>query len=79
MKRLRSLLGRVLELDENSIRDELSPEEVPTWDSFNGLLLVSELESTFSIKFSMDEVKAVKCIGDIKKALQAHGVQLDAN
>jgi|TARA_B100001971_G_C18210436_1_gene550324 acyl carrier protein len=77
MKRLKRILSRVLEISENDITEETSPETVETWDSFNALLLVSELENDFNIKFTMDEVVAVKCVGDIKNSLKKHGVELD--
>jgi acyl carrier protein len=77
MKRLHDVLSRVLGIDAATITDETSPENVATWDSFNGLLLVSELEKAFSITFTMDEVTAVKRVADIKAALQRHGVKLE--
>ena len=77
MKRLKQILSKVLEIDEDQITEETSPDNVETWDSFNGLMLVSELENVFNVKFTMDEVTAVKCVKDIKEALKKHGVQLD--
>jgi len=77
MKRLYGVLTKVLEIDIASITDDLSPEQVEQWDSFNGLMLVSELERTFEIKFTMAEVASVKKVSDIKKALARHGVVLE--
>ncbi len=77
MKRLKNALSNVLGIKEDAISDETSPDNVETWDSFAGLMLVSELESQFNIKFSMDEIVAVKCVGDIKEALSRHGVVLN--
>lgn len=77
MNRLASILSSVLQIDPANIDDETSPENVPSWDSFAGLMLVSELESAFQVSFTMDEVHTVKCVGDIKKALERHGVRLD--
>ena len=74
MKRLKSILSNVLNINEDTINDETSPDNVEMWDSFAGLMLVTELESQFSIKFSMDEVVAVRNVGDIKEALKRHGV-----
>lgn len=76
MKRLLEILSCVLEIDESKITDDTSPAAVPSWDSFNALLLVSELEKAFSVKFTMDEVTAVKCVKDIKEALRRHNVKL---
>ncbi len=77
MKRLRKILVNVLDIGENDINDGTSPDTVESWDSFNGLMLVSELENEFDVKFTMDEVISVKCVGDIKRALRSHGVLLE--
>ncbi len=76
MKRLNSILSKVLGIDESLITDKTSPQNVDAWDSFNGLLLVSELEKEFNVKFTMDEVMSVKCVKDIKECLKRHGIRL---
>ena len=76
MKRLKSVLSNVLNVQEDTITDETSPDNVDTWDSLAGLMLVTELESQFNVKFSMDEVISVKCVGDIRALLIKHGVTL---
>jgi len=70
------VIGKVLNVDSSKITDETSPENTPEWDSFNGLLLATELEKNFKVKFSIDEVVLVKNVGDIKKILQKHGIKL---
>ena len=77
MDKLKSILAKVLNVKEESINDQTSPDNVSSWDSFNGLMLVSELESGFKIKFSMDEVTSVRSVGEIKQALKKHGVVLE--
>lgn len=75
MARLEKILSKVLGVKEKDINDESSPDNIANWDSFNGLMLVSELETEFSISFTVDEVINVKTVGEIKKALRAHGVK----
>lgn len=77
MKRLKNVLSAVLGIDEGIITDDTSPDNTDTWDSFSALVLVSELEKTFNVSFSMEEVTAVKCVGDIKKSLQMRGIRLE--
>ncbi len=74
MKKLRSIISKVLYLDSQSINDLTSPDNTPTWDSFNALLLVSELEQNYNIKFSMEEIVTVKSVKDIKERLKNHGI-----
>ena len=76
MKQLNAILAKVLDIDPKNITDKTSPDNVASWDSFNALMLVSELEEGFNVKFSMDEVIAVKTVKDIKDALKRHGVEL---
>ena len=75
--KLIALISRVLDIDKNSITDLTSPENTESWDSFNGLVLLDELEISFDVKFSLDEITDVKTVGDIKKHLKNHGVNLD--
>lgn len=77
MKRLYQALARVLEVNENEITDETSPRTVESWDSFSGLILVSELEREFQVKFTMQEITSVKCVKDIKTCLKKHGIQFE--
>lgn len=77
LKKLHTILSKVLGVDEGAITDTMSPDTVESWDSYNALMLVSELETSFNVHFTMDEVVAVKNVGDIKAALKRHEVQLD--
>ena len=79
MKRLESVLAKILQIEEIEITDDTSPENVATWDSFNGLVIVSALEKEFNITFTMQEITGVKNVKDIKKCLSKHGVILDGN
>ena len=76
MNKLNQILAKVLGINQDQITDQTSPDNVETWDSFNGLMLVSELENEFNVRFTMDEVISVKCVKDIKEALKKHGVIL---
>ncbi len=77
MEKLYALLAKVLNVDVKDINDSSSPETISSWDSFNGLLLVDELEKEFKVSFTMDEVMDVKNVKDIKRHLKNHGVNID--
>ncbi len=76
MDKLRQILATVLAIDPAAITPETSPQNVPSWDSFNGLLLVTELEKGFGVSFTVDDIMAVKNVGDIVAALKKYGVEL---
>ncbi len=76
-KKLFNIISRVMEIKSSELTDESTPEDIENWDSYNGLLLVDELESEFNVKFTVEEVFDVHSIADIKKHLVNHGVTLN--
>ena len=76
-KKLYDIISKVFSVQISEINDESNPETIESWDSFNGLILVDELESNFNIKFSISEIIDVKNVKDIKRHLNNHGVDLD--
>jgi len=76
-EKLYNIISKVFSVPISEINDESSPETIESWDSFNGLILVDELESNFNIKFSVSEIIDVENVKDIKKHLNNHGVDLN--
>ncbi len=75
--RLYNLVAKVMNIQSSTINDESSPESIENLTSFNGYVLLYELETEFKVKFSIDEVMDVKKIADIKRHLKNHGVILN--
>ena len=75
-KKLYDIISKVFSVPISEINDESSPETIESWDSFNGLILVDELENNFNVKFSISEIIDVKSVKDIKKHLKNHGVDM---
>ena len=77
-QKLYSIISSVLSTPISEINDDSSPETIDSWDSFNGLILVDELETAFNVKFTIAEITNVKTVADIKQHLKNHGVDLNA-
>ena len=69
-----TIVAKVFSIPESEVNDNSSPENIESWDSFNGLILVDELENHFKIKFSISEITDVKTVSDIKRHLKNHSV-----
>ena len=69
-----TIVAKVFSIPESEVNDNSSPESIESWDSFNGLILVDELENHFKIKFSISEITDVKTVSDIKRHLKNHNV-----
>ena len=72
-----AIVAKVFSIPESQVNDQSSPENIDSRDSFNGLILVDELENHFNIKFSISEIIDVKTVSDIKRHLKNHNVTLD--
>lgn len=77
IEKLYSLISKTLKIPISEIDDSTSTQNVSSWTSFNGYVLLYELENTFKVKFSIDEAMDVKNVSDIKRHLKNHGVILD--
>ena len=76
-EKLYEIIARVLSISVSDLNDDSSPENIESWDSFNGLVLVDELENHFKVKFTISEITNVKNVSDIKKYLTSHCVDLN--
>ena len=76
-EKLYNIISKVFSVSITEINDESGPETIESWDSFNGLILVDDIESNFNVKFTVSEITDVKNISDIKRHLKNHGVNVD--
>lgn len=74
--RLKAILTKLFLVDESSINDKLSRENVEEWDSMGHLMLISEVESTFGVFIPDESITKIKTVGDLKKALRNLGVAI---
>lgn len=72
---LKKVFIKVLGDSAVSIQDSDSPETIAAWDSFQSLILMQELEKAADVSFSIDDLKQVKNISDIKRLLEKYGVK----
>lgn len=77
MDKLKIIFSSVLGIDKESVVSELAPANCPTWDSLNAIVLITEIEKAFAIRFEFDEVMAVKNFGDAVNLVKSKGGKLD--
>jgi len=66
-RRIKQVMAEVLEVDPASIREGFQREEASSWDSMAHLRLVSALEETFGIRFTMREVGEMERFETIRR------------
>lgn len=70
MKTFDAIAEELLKIPHGKVSDDLSPQDVPEWDSMNYLLFIAEIEKEFSISFTMDEVVNAKTLGDVRSVVE---------
>jgi len=73
-EKLFQIVSRIFDISESEINYSNSPETIEKWDSFNGYILLDEIENEFEVKFSLDEILEIKNIGDFKLLLEKQGI-----
>ena len=76
-QKLYEIISKVMKIEITTISDELGPESIENWTSFNGYVLLNELETGFNVKFTINEATDVKNISDIKRHLKNKGIDVD--
>lgn len=76
-EKLSELLARVLGLQPEQITDDISPENTSSWDSFNAVMIVAELEKASGVNFKMADVMAVKNVGGLKQVLLKYHISYE--
>ena len=71
---LYEIISKVMNIPESSLADTMGHESIENWTSFNGYVLLHELETGFDVKFTMDEFMSIRTIADIKKHLKNKGI-----
>lgn len=63
--RLENIFREELELDELTLNDETTADDVEEWDSLSHIQLVVAMEKAFGIKFSSREILSWDNVGDL--------------
>jgi len=60
-------MANVLDVEAGEIDDGFRRDDASAWDSMNHLRLISALEETFGIRFTMKEVGEMESFGDVRQ------------
>lgn len=65
INRLTPIFRKVFGDDNLTLADELSALDVENWDSLTHMLLITEIETDFSIKFKLKDLNKMLNVGDM--------------
>lgn len=76
MDTLKKIFSSVLNLPTSGVTDTLSPETAESWDSLNAIILLTEIEREFKVRFTFDEAMAIKNFGEVVALVRSKGISL---
>ncbi len=68
-----NIFSQVLGIDESKIDSNLSPQNTPSWDSLNSIVLLTEIEKAFDVRFDIKEAMAIKNFKEVEELLASKG------
>jgi len=70
MSQVETIFRTVLKNESVVLSDETTAEDVPGWDSLTHVVLISEIEKHFGIRFSIREMLSWKTVGKMLDCIQ---------
>lgn len=66
MERLNEILCDVFRIEKNDLKEELTMDDIQSWDSLTHMDLITSLEDGLEIQFTMDDIMIMKDIKTIR-------------
>ena len=64
-EKIKEVLISVLNHDNFEMIDELSAKDVDGWDSLTHMIIITEIESLFSVRFKLKELNKLNNLGNL--------------
>ena len=71
LKKVTTAFAHVLEHNNFTLTDATTADEVDGWESITHMMIISEIEHMFGIKFKLMDLMNMNNIGDLIKSIQA--------
>lgn len=68
---LQIIFRNTLNIPDLEITEELSADHIPAWDSLSHLVLISDVEAFFDVKFRLKELISMRNVGDMIALIEA--------
>ena len=71
IEKIKEILQRVLKHDRFEMHNELTAQMVEGWDSLTHMVIITEIEKTFSVQFKLKEINKLKNMGNLIELIQS--------
>ncbi len=70
MEEIRKILEEIFRINGTIITPETKMEDIDSWDSLTHMEMIAELEDTFAIEFTADEIMEMTMVGKIEETVR---------
>ncbi len=71
IEKLTVIFRTVFKNDGIVLRDDMTADDVDSWDSLTHMAMISEVEKCFSIKFKLKELNKLRQVGDLIATIES--------
>ncbi len=71
IEKLTVIFRTVFKNDGIVLRDDMTADDVDSWDSLTHMAMISEVEKCFSIKFKLKELNTLRQVGDLIATIES--------
>ena len=71
IEKLTVIFKAVFKNDGIVLRDDMTADDVDSWDSLTHMAMISEVEKCFSIKFKLKELNKLRQVGDLIATIES--------
>lgn len=71
VEKLRTVLINILKHENFEMKDELSAADVAGWDSLTHMVIITEIEKSFQVKFKLKELNKLNNLGNLIELIQS--------
>ncbi|PKV50993.1 acyl carrier protein [Aquimarina sp. MAR_2010_214] len=71
LSKVKDAFVSVLEHDNFKLTDETTADDVDGWESITHMMIISEIEKSFNIKFKLMDLMNMNNVGDLIKTIES--------
>ena len=71
ISKLTEIFHEVFNDDSIVLRDDMTANDVDSWDSLTHMLMITKVEEDFGIKFKLRELNKLKQVGDLIAVIES--------
>ncbi|HRG39116.1 MAG TPA: acyl carrier protein [Bacteroidia bacterium] len=71
VSKLQKIIATVVKHENFEMKNELSAAEVDGWDSLTHMVIITEIEKNFQVKFKLKELNKLNNLGNLIELIQS--------